>query len=92
MIVWLASIPRSGNTLLRIILNSVFGRARGPRILSPGSIGSVENRDDCRTAGALLVYSRRGDETICLSAIQVARRGPLTEEKFYGKVIWICGR
>ena len=33
MIVWLASIPRSGNTLLRIILNSVFGRARGPRIL-----------------------------------------------------------
>ena len=25
MIVWLASFPRSGNTLLRIILNSVFG-------------------------------------------------------------------
>ncbi|MGH9425708.1 MAG: hypothetical protein ACRD2L_05300 [Terriglobia bacterium] len=25
MIVWLASFPRSGNTLVRIILNSVFG-------------------------------------------------------------------
>ena len=92
MIVWLASFPRPEIRFCALFSIRCLVERAVPEFFSQGSIGNVENRHDCRTAGALWVYSRRGDETICLSAIRVACRGLLSEEKFHGKVIWICGR
>jgi glycosyltransferase involved in cell wall biosynthesis len=40
MIIWLASYPRSGNTLLRIILKSVFERQTFSKYDDPNDIGS----------------------------------------------------
>lgn len=45
MIIWLASYPRSGNTLLRIILKSVFGRQTHSKHNDTSDIGA-----DARTA------------------------------------------
>ena len=46
MITWLASYPRSGNTLLRIILNDVFGVGTYSRYDDPIDIGSSPELTD----------------------------------------------
>ncbi len=40
MIIWIASYPRSGNTLVRIILNSVFGYGTYSKYNDPADIGA----------------------------------------------------